>query len=667
MKKIKRIFGVIIALTFLVGAVAILNNSKNEVSSSSEVVSSTSKDLSVTSSHSTVVVKEGNDIVPAGANTLYSGRIYTITATPETYYNINSITLNGETFQSGGTWTCDGNCSIVVSTSAITKNLSITSTNATVIVSNSGTNISVGTDVLECNKTYTITVTPAIDYGISTLTLNGQTFENGGTWTCTDNCAIVVTTEAVTNYLKNTSWVLKGSCLTVPRELGHFNNLNFTLTNTSNNTIMQCISLHIGYSYGLESFMPSSTSVTVIKNDFTKYEIRNSSVSINKNLKFEFGSNPGTDGQNLTLYNWFIQNAYQLRNTVPSPGEIIISDLIATEDVSYNLTNCFVDSSFNEGVYTATITADEGYTLTGGTVTVEMGGVDITSTAYSNGVITISNLTDEVEITATAILDINTLNTWTTKTWSGATNLYAQGIAVLDDTIYQFYPDNYLVYDGTTWSSFEYIWENGYDVYGYGIWTDGVDYYYGSNNLQNGFVIDVDTLTFSSMTWNFDTAYYRDVTPQVLFQYGTDTYLFGFSHSCKLNVSTHTFEDITINGGVSIDHAFYLWTDGTNYYYSYNGSNYIFDVDNLNLTSFTMTGIDNFTSARVFHIGSNTYYTDLSNNTYIFDSTTKTWSEFTWYGLPSDIVPSCDNVWTDGTNYYLSSGTTQYVLSGYTA
>lgn len=49
--------------------------------------------------------------------------------------------------------------------------------------------------------------------------------------------------------------------------------------------------------------------------------------------------------------------------------------------------------------YTTTITADEGYTLS--SVTVTMGGVDITSTAYSNGVVSIASVTGNITITAT--------------------------------------------------------------------------------------------------------------------------------------------------------------------------------------------------------------------------------------------------------------------------
>ena len=50
--------------------------------------------------------------------------------------------------------------------------------------------------------------------------------------------------------------------------------------------------------------------------------------------------------------------------------------------------------------YTTTLTAADGYTL--GSVTVTMDGVDITSTAYSNGVVTIASVTGNITITATA-------------------------------------------------------------------------------------------------------------------------------------------------------------------------------------------------------------------------------------------------------------------------
>lgn len=50
--------------------------------------------------------------------------------------------------------------------------------------------------------------------------------------------------------------------------------------------------------------------------------------------------------------------------------------------------------------YTTTLVPDTGKTL--GTVTVKMGGTDITSTAYSAGVVTIASVTGNIEITASA-------------------------------------------------------------------------------------------------------------------------------------------------------------------------------------------------------------------------------------------------------------------------
>ena len=50
--------------------------------------------------------------------------------------------------------------------------------------------------------------------------------------------------------------------------------------------------------------------------------------------------------------------------------------------------------------YTGTLTADTDYIID--TVTVTMGGVDITSTAYNNGVITIASVTGDIVITANA-------------------------------------------------------------------------------------------------------------------------------------------------------------------------------------------------------------------------------------------------------------------------
>ena len=71
-----------------------------------------------------------------------------------------------------------------------------------------------------------------------------------------------------------------------------------------------------------------------------------------------------------------------------------------------NLTNCSLDNPrtiiIDGQGYVANLTADEGFTLEGATVTITMGGVDM-SAYYSNGKIAIPNVTGDIVITAEAV------------------------------------------------------------------------------------------------------------------------------------------------------------------------------------------------------------------------------------------------------------------------
>lgn len=77
-----------------------------------------------------------------------------------------------------------------------------------------------------------------------------------------------------------------------------------------------------------------------------------------------------------------------------------------TVDITSTLTNCTSNnlstSVHLDDAYTATITANSGYTLTGASISITMGGVDITSTAYNNGIITIPKATGDININISA-------------------------------------------------------------------------------------------------------------------------------------------------------------------------------------------------------------------------------------------------------------------------
>ena len=87
--------------------------------------------------------------------------------------------------------------------------------------------------------------------------------------------------------------------------------------------------------------------------------------------------------------------------------------------VTNNLTQCTTNNNYSEvtenNSYIATLTASSGYTLT--TVTVTMGGTDITSSVYSDGTITINSVTGNIVITAVASIpkDNGSINTYIGK------------------------------------------------------------------------------------------------------------------------------------------------------------------------------------------------------------------------------------------------------------
>ena len=77
--------------------------------------------------------------------------------------------------------------------------------------------------------------------------------------------------------------------------------------------------------------------------------------------------------------------------------------------INKNLTGCSFDGK--DAViagqdFVAKLTADSGYTLDGATITITMGGIDMSS-YYSDGKIAIPNVTGNIEITATAVQSVS--------------------------------------------------------------------------------------------------------------------------------------------------------------------------------------------------------------------------------------------------------------------
>ena len=119
-----------------------------------------------------------------------------------------------------------------------------------------------------------------------------------------------------------------------------------------------------------------------------------------------------------TSFTWFNDNGYEFGD-LQSLGEFIATvngnasnikgnDPDTPEATEYTITNNLTNCTSNNTTtsisansrYTATLTADDGYTLD--TPTIIMGGTDVTSTVYSNGTITINAVTGDIIITCSA-------------------------------------------------------------------------------------------------------------------------------------------------------------------------------------------------------------------------------------------------------------------------
>lgn len=86
---------------------------------------------------------------------------------------------------------------------------------------------------------------------------------------------------------------------------------------------------------------------------------------------------------------------------------VTVTHMAGTVTITNTLTGCTTSNAAASGTegasYSATITASSGYSLTGATVSITMGGTDITASAYTNGTISIAELTGNLVITITAV------------------------------------------------------------------------------------------------------------------------------------------------------------------------------------------------------------------------------------------------------------------------
>lgn len=97
-------------------------------------------------------------------------------------------------------------------------------------------------------------------------------------------------------------------------------------------------------------------------------------------------------------------NITALETALGESGDVVVIYAVVN-NLTNVTTNNTAESLENGNAYTATLTADDGYTLD--YVKVTMGGKDVTSTVYSDGVINISDVTGNLVITAAASVSVS--------------------------------------------------------------------------------------------------------------------------------------------------------------------------------------------------------------------------------------------------------------------
>lgn len=170
---------------------------------------------------------------------------------------------------------------------------------------------------------------------------------------------------------------------------------------------------------------PTSYTIT---NKLTNVTNSNSATTIEEGSSYSATLSP-SDGYKMATVTVTMGGA-DVTSSVYSNGNINITNVtgnivitataiesnpeVTSYTITKNLTNVTINNSslsINEGSsYSATLTANSGYAL--GTVTVTMGGNDITASAYSNGNINISSVTGNIIITANGVsIPVITLST----------------------------------------------------------------------------------------------------------------------------------------------------------------------------------------------------------------------------------------------------------------
>jgi hypothetical protein len=156
-------------------------------------------------------------------------------------------------------------------------------------------------------------------------------------------------------------------------------------------------------------------------------------------------------------------------------------------------------------------------------------------------------------------------------------------------------------------------------------------------------------------TWNIG------FNPKYIWTDGTNIYYSNDTAQYVLNKTTSTWRTKTWDGLMYFT-GDDIWTDGNNIYHSSGSDQHVLNKSTSTWSRITWSGLTSFSGRCIWTDGNNIYYS-LNGSNYVLNKSTSTWSTKTWSGLTNF---DGGYVWTDGSTIFYSAGSTQYKLNGST-
>ena len=160
---------------------------------------------------------------------------------------------------------------------------------------------------------------------------------------------------------------------------------------------------------------------------------------------------------------------------------------------------------------------------------------------------------------------------------------------------------------------------------------------------------------FGGKKFSADTAYIWTDGTNIYYSYEKEQYV--------LNKETYTWEEKTWSGLTSFE-GNNVWTDGTSIYYTQSYDHYILNGDTWETFSFSASGTARM-GCDIWTDGTNVYWSEFMAPPVhcVLNKETNAWDTKTFSGWGEDENFSASNIWTDGTDIYYSLGSIQRVLN----